>query len=466
LSVHHTPASDVPAQKEQGAISEHWVTILLGISIVLVIMNTMMFNLALPSVSRDYGLTASLASWIVTGYSIVFAIASITYSRLSDFIPLRRLLLTGIWLLGLAAIAGYFSHSFGMLLVVRIVQAAGAGAIPALSMVLVTRYIPLERRGKAMATVMSAASLGLGLGPVVGGAVVQYWGWHFLFVITALTLLLVPFFIRLIPKEKPAKGTFDILGALFIGAGTTSLLLFLTRPSLISLAAGIVAILLFVLRIRKAADPFVQPALFRNKSYLTLSAVGIAGYMCSFATLFLLPQILTHQFALNASEAGLVIFPGSLLAMLVSQRVGRMIDRYGNTAILRFAPGLLLGAAILFSLFASYSYVAILLIYMLMSLGFTFLTSSVSNEMSRLLPASLIGSGLGLFQLLQFFSGAFGVAITASALVWQQKLTLEAAYSNIYWGMSALVLAAIGCAWLYLRLSVSVKRNAEQHLAS
>lgn len=443
--------SELGNKSEQPALREGLVTFLLGISIVLVIMNTMMFNLALPAVSRAFGISPSTTSWIVTGYSIVFAISSITYSRLSDFIPIRRLFIIGLASLGIASIAGFFSNAFVPLLIARILQASGAGSIPALSLVLVTRYVPLQRRGKAMAAIMSAASLGLGLGPVVGGAIVEYLGWHYLFAVTVITLLLIPLFVTLLPKETPVKGTFDAIGALLVGVGTTGLLLFLTSQSLIALVVGLAALALFVIRIHRTADPFVQPSLFRNRSYLTLGAVGIAAYLCSFATLFLMPQILVHRFGLSAIASGLVIFPGSLLAMLVSRRVGKIIDRYGNGSIIRYIPLLVLVSVVLFALFVSTSYIAILLIYMLMSVGFTFLTSSISNEMSRILPKSQIGSGLGLFQLLQFFSGAFGVAMTASALVWQKNFPLSTAYSNIYWGLAIIILLSIGCSQLYNR---------------
>lgn len=439
----------------QSSIREGLVTALLGLSIVLVIMNTMMFNLALPDVSREYALSASLTSWIVTGYSIVFAISSITYSRLSDFVPIRRLIMIGLTSLSLAAIAGLFSDSFLVLLLVRLLQATGAGAIPALSLVLISRYIPLERRGKAMAMIMSAASLGLGLGPVAGGAIVEFLGWHYLFIVTAVTILLVPVFGMLLPNEKPSKGSFDALGALLAGVGTTGLLLFLTSQSWAALVAGLIALALFVIRIRSAKDPFVQPVLFRNRRYLLLSAIGIVAYLCSFATLFLMPQILVHLYGLSAVSSGLVIFPGSLLALFLSQRVGKIIDRSGNAAIIRYIPYLLLASVLLFAWLSGTSYIAIMLIYMLLSVGFTFMTSSISNEMSRILDKSQIGSGMGLFQLLQFFSGAFGVAMTASALTWQKELPLASAFSNIYWVLSVVVLLSIGCAYMYLKRPVA-----------
>ena len=83
------------------------MVLFMGVAVVLVIMNTMMFNLALPKVALEFQLNAAETSWIVTAYSIMFAIASITYSRLADFLPIRRLFLIGLTSLGTAAIAGF-----------------------------------------------------------------------------------------------------------------------------------------------------------------------------------------------------------------------------------------------------------------------------------------------------------------------------------------------------------------------
>src|SRR4051812_7742480 len=102
-----TPGDERPITLKEGS-----VTLLLGVSIVMVIMNTMMFNLALPDVSKAFEMSPAGTSWIVTGYSIVFAIATITYSRLSDFVPIRTLYLIAITLLGTASFIGLFSDSF------------------------------------------------------------------------------------------------------------------------------------------------------------------------------------------------------------------------------------------------------------------------------------------------------------------------------------------------------------------
>jgi len=139
--------------------------------------------------------------------------------------------------------------------------------------------------------------------------------------------------------------------------------------------------------------------------------------------------------------------------MLVSRRVGQYIDTKGNSSIIRYVPLFLLASVVLFALFEGISFWALLFIYILLSISFTILQSSVSNELSRILEPAQIGSGLGLYQLLQFFSGAFGVAMSAAALSWQEQLSLTHAYSNIYWGLSMIVLLAILCSFLYTKSS-------------
>jgi len=435
--------------EERPAFRDGLVIPLLGLTVIIVIMNTMMFNLALPQVTAQFMLTPSAASWIITGYSIIFAISSITYSRLSDFVPIRLLLTIGLIAMGGASILGFFSHHYVLLLVARLIQATGAGSVLSLTIVLITRFIPLARRGKSMALITSAASLGLGLGPVIGGAITQYLGWNDLFIVTGISLLLIPVFYRLLPVEVSNKGSFDILGAALVGIGSTGVLLYITNHFLIALVGGITALLLFWIRINRAVNPFVQPSLFRNKRYIRLITLGVVSYINNFSTLFLLPQVLIHLFKLTPGQAGLIIFPGAFVAMLASNRIGKIIDKHGNSVLLRSTPWLLLLAAISFALFADRSIYVIMGIYILMSVGFSALNSSVSNELSRILPSEHVGAGMGLFQLSQFISGAFSVAISGIVLAAQSDLPLGRAFSNIFWGMGFIAIIAITASWLY-----------------
>ncbi|TDL82392.1 MFS transporter [Peribacillus frigoritolerans] len=443
----------VPGLKYENRIVWLW-----SLTVWLVVMNTTMFNVALPSVLRDLSLSSGTASWIVSGYSIAFAISTLTYSRLSDFIPISRLLAVGLAMLGAASIIGFFSHNFYLLLSARVLQAAGAGAVPGLAMVLAGKYIPISRRGKAMSLISSAASLGFGLGPVIGGAITTYLGWNYLFVITAFVVLLLPLFKKLLPKEEVHKVHFDSAGGLLTGLGVTGLLLFLSTMS-VPLLIGSLAILYLLWRhIHKVSMPFVQPSLFKNRQYVKLALSAFSGFILHFSALFMMPIILSELFGKDPAAIGLIIFPGAILSAVAAQFIGRLIDRFGNIPLISFGHVMLLISLLILALFSGEYPYAILVAYMFMSTGFSSLTSSIANEASRILPEDEIGSGMGLMQLIQFFGGAFGVALSGLLIEWQQGVSVTAVYTNIFWGMALLIISSF-----FVFLSY-IKRDAKKSL--
>lgn len=429
---------------------ENQLILVWSITNLLVVMNTTMFNVALPFVLEDFSLRSSTASWLVSGYSIMFAISTLTFSRLSDFIPLSRLLVYGISILGSASVIGFLSNHFFVLLLARIVQAAGAGSVMGLSMVLAGRYIPLARRGKAMAIIASSASLGFGLGPVLGGVITEYLGWHYLFVVTGLSVLSLPFFQKLLPKEVIKKGKFDLLGAVLTGLSFTGLLLFLSTFSYSILLATVILFAIWWLYLNRSDKTFIPLSLFRTKQYVRLLAIGSFAFFINFSNLFLLPILLTTVIGIGPTKTGLMIFPGAILAVIAGQFIGRLIDRFGTASMLVFGQTFYLLSTILFALLSTINPYFTLLAYMFASIGFTAITSSNSNEVTRILPAAQIGSGIGILQLIQFFGGGLGVTISGMMLTTQASLTPYLVYRNIYLCFSLLiVIGAIIGAFYY-----------------
>ncbi|MBM7602259.1 DHA2 family metal-tetracycline-proton antiporter-like MFS transporter [Metabacillus crassostreae] len=439
------------AKQQNEAIQENKVVLFWSFTVWLVVMNTTMFNVALPSVLQDLSLDSATASWIVSGYSIVFAISTLTFSRLSDYLPISKLLLIGLSILGIASIIGFFSTNFALLLASRVLQAAGAGSVPGLAMVLASRYIPISRRGKAMALIASASSLGFGLGPVIGGAITQYLGWNYLFVITGLVVLLIPIFKRLLPKEDVQIVKFDTFGGILTALTVTGLLLFLSNFNYIILLSSLICMVVMWKHIHKVEIPFIQPKLLKNKEYLKLLFIGFTAFVSHFAALFLMPIILTTVFKKDPAEVGMIIFPGAILSAIAAQFIGRLIDRFGNKPLILFGQLFLLISTILFAFFSTVSPYFILFTYMFMSTGFSALTSSVANEVSRILPKDDIGTGMGMAQLIQFFGGAFGVTLTGIMITLQQELVEEVIYRNIFTGLIILVVIAVMTFTLYLK---------------
>src|SRR3954451_13538857 len=430
---------------------ENKIILILSFTTLLVVMNTTMFNVALPSILKDFSLNSSTASWLVSGYSIMFAISSLTFSRLSDFIPLSRLLLFGICILGIASIIGFFSNNFFILLGARIVQAAGAGGVMGLGMIMAGRYIPLSRRGRAMAIIASTASLAFGLGPVIGGVITQYLGWNYLFAVSGFSVLSIPFFQQLLPKEVIKKGHFDLYGAILTGLSVTGLLLFLSTFSYVILTGTVVLFTVWWRYLNKVEEPFIPPILLRNKQYTKLLFIGCSAFFINFSNLFLMPIILTTVFEKGPAEVGMIIFPGAIIAVIAGQFIGRLIDRFGNAPLIIFGQLSLLIATILFAFLSTLTPYFILSTYMFASVGFTALSTSISNEITRILPMTQIGSGIGIVQLIQFFGGGLGVTISGLLLALQESLSSEIIYRNIYICFSFVIIIAVLIYGLYYR---------------
>lgn len=399
---------------------EQIVIPLWSVMVWLVLMNTSMFNIVLPTVIHDLQITAAQGSWIVTGYSLFLAISTVTMSRLSDFVPIRTLLIVGMTMFGIASLVGFLSTSYIVLLGARLVQALGSGASQALGIVMAARYIPLSRRGRAMASISLAASLAFGLGPIVGGVIAFQFGWHYLFILTGFVLFLLPIFYKHLPREKIETGKFDYIGCLLIALSATTFLLFLTTLHFLYLIIGSASALLTIRHIRKVQAPFIQPELLQNFGYLKIIFMGFAAFATHFAALFSLPLLLAEVYELQPMQIGFVIFPGALLSAALAIFVGRLIDRFGTTSTMIVGNGFLLLSSVLFSFLTGLGTIMIMFIYLFMSIGFFTVTTSLSNELTRILPEKQIGSGLGLQQLTTLFGVGFGVSIAGLFITKQQ----------------------------------------------
>lgn len=409
----------------------------------LVLMNTTMFNVSLPSVIASLHIDASLGSWIVSGYSIVFALSTIIFSRLSDSLPIRRLLTIGLCILGVSSIIGYMADSFLLVLVARLLQACGAGAVPALGMVLSSRFVPTERRGRAISIIASGSILAFGLGPVIGGAITQIMGYHGLFLIICFVFLLIPVLWRLLPKEAPKKLHFDFVGAMLTIIATATLLLALTQLSLLLLLIGVAAILVNAWHLRRQEKPFIYPSLLLHPGYRKLVLVAFSAFILNMSNLFLMPLVLSEVFHQSAAVIGLTIFPGAILSSVLITFIGRMIDKYGNIRFLLGGHLVFILPLLVLTLLLPLSPYVILFAYVLFAPSLSTVTSSLSNEVSQILPKEMIGAGMGLLQLAQFLGGSFAVALCGLLLGWQKGLPVHTAFQNIFFLLLLVLFGAL-----------------------
>ncbi|QAY67590.1 MFS transporter [Paenibacillus protaetiae] len=421
----------------------------------IVVMNTTMFNVSIPDIIRDLHISADLGSWIVSGYSIGYALTTVIYSRLSDSVPVRKLVAVGLSILGLSSVLGLFAHSFSLLLAARILQSAGAGVMAGLGLVLVSRYIPSSRRGRAITMITAGSAMAFGFGPIAGGLISKYWGWNGLFGVTCLVLIMIPVLLRFLPKEQPQSASFDSIGALLIVVNTTTLLLAVMKLSFVWLAVSLLSLAAHAWHMRIRKEPFINPKLLRQPGYGKLVAIAFCTGVVNMGNLFLMPLALAQLFSKDAMVIGFMIAPGAILSAALSRSFGKWIDRYGNWKFLMLGHGLIGVVLIVFSLVLSPSPYVIVGGYMLFSSAYSFTTAALNNESTQLLPKTYIGSGMGLQQLIQFFGGSASVAVCGLMLEHMSSLRPAHAYEHVY----QLLTAVCGGSFLLLVWYMAGKRN-------
>jgi DHA2 family metal-tetracycline-proton antiporter-like MFS transporter len=399
----------------------------------IVVMNTTMFNVSIPSIIEDIHVSADLGSWIISSYSLGYAISTVVYSRLSDIISIRRLLTVGLLILGLSSILGVFADDFQTLLLARILQSAGAGAMAGLGLVLASRYIPIERRGRAIALISTGSAMAFGLGPIIGGLISEYLGWNGLFAVTCLVLAVLPLLLRLIPKDLPPQtAKFDVKGAFLTIVHAVTLLMAVTQLSFIWFAVSILSFFIHAWHLKREKETFINIELLKKPGYRKLLFIGFCILVLNLGNLFLMPLALARLYDKSALTIGLIIAPGAIFSAIMMRFVGRWIDRHGN---LRF---LLIGHVILILVLAYFSWnlsstpLVILCGYLCFSPAFSTTMATLNNEASRILPRVLIGSGMGLLQLIQFFGGSVSVAICGLLLEYQRNALPAIAFQHVY----------------------------------
>ncbi|WP_159883628.1 MFS transporter [Paenibacillus puerhi] len=402
-------------QAQQSQSGEKLLRVLV-FTLILSVMNASMFTVVLPEISRQFQLSASQVSWIITSYMIVYAIGSMTFGKLADKYRLKDLITIGLIFFALGSIVGLAATQFWMIIAGRVLQAAGASVIPATAMIIPIRYFAPEQRGRALGTTAIGLSLGAALGPIVSGFVTSFASWRLLFALSILALLTLPFYRKYLDDERGQAGRIDFIGGMLLALAVAALLLAITLAAWLLLAAGIVLLVLFVVRIRTTAEPFVQPSLFRNKAYVSGLLIAFLATSFSFGIAFTIPQLLATINHVSPAVIGFLMFPAAISSALLGRKGGKLADERGNSYLVYTASSLLLLCFLSLSTVAGLSPYLVALFLIFGFVGQTFMQIAMSNTVSRTLAKDQTGIGMGLFSMLNFIAGASATAVLGKIL--------------------------------------------------
>lgn len=414
------------------------------------VMNGTMFNVAIPDIAEDFNLQPSQVSWVITSFTTLFAIGTLIYGKLADLYSIRTLYTISLLLFSAGSFIGFLSPNFETLIAARALQAMGAAAVPPLSFLVPLRFFP-DSKGKLFGFLASTIAFSSGIGPIIGGTVGSLLDWRYIFLLSAASILAIPFFRKWFPAESAKHGKIDYSGALYVGTAVTSLLFAITSTSLTAFLLFAVFLFVLIRHSAKTTDPFIDPRMLKIKPYSVTLSVSYLGNVIVYGLIFLLPIMLRDLYDLSMMQIGWVLFPGAIASGLIGRWVGTVIGKRGGRPIVNYGLLLISAGALLISCFAASGPSLIAFGLFLAYLGFPLIQSGSADLVTSHLSERQSGVGMGLFNLMSFLAGAFSSAVFGTVLenghdsirLNPLVLTSDATiYSNIFFTFTIIGLVA------------------------
>ncbi|PZC46338.1 MAG: MFS family permease [Chloroflexi bacterium] len=403
-----------------------WTLLVLSISLVLIAVDTTILNVAIPTIQRDLGASASGLQWIVSSYILVFAGLLLTFGFLGDRYGRKRMLQTGIVLFALASLGAAYAQSTGQLIAARAAMGiAGAMIMPATLSVIIDVF-PRSERAKAIGIWSAVAGVGVPLGMIIGGWLLESFWWGSVFLINLpIGGVVVAAGVMLVPDSKdPKPRRIDIPGAV-LSTGALSALLYAiieapsrgwTEPLVLATfaVAGVLSAAFLIVE-KRADQPMLDISLFKNLR-LSSGAVAISfSFLVMMGMIFLFTQYVQFVQGYGPLQAGLRTVPLAIGFMIGGGSSGALVGRLGTKSTV--TAGLIvisvaLASAALWDVSTAFPIIAAELILLGFGMGITM--APATDAVMGAVPEEHAGIGSALNDVTRNVGGALGIGVLGS----------------------------------------------------
>ncbi len=393
-------------------------------------------NIALPAIQTDFRIDLTTVEWVVVAYLLVVGSLLLPVGRLGEVATFKRVYLIGFAVFTLASVTCGLAPNEGWLIASRTVQAIGAAAIMAMGPAVIARTFGPSERGRALGLNGVSVSLGLSLGPAIGGVLTQVASWRSIFLINApIGLIAILWAWRVLPAEgRGHDQSFDLRGAALSGIALFALLLALsegqtwgwTSPlTLLLLAAFAVIGAAFVLAERSSAQPLLDLALFRIRPFSFGLASVVVAFAGMFTATFLLPFLLEQGRGFDPIEAGLLLTPVPISMAFVAPFSGSISDRIGPAVPASVGIVLMvLGLLSLTQLAVDFTLPDLIWRLVLLGVGQGLFMSPNSSAVLGSVPGRRVGTASGTLAQMRVTGQALGIALSAAIVATRMPVHL------------------------------------------
>jgi len=362
------------------------VLAVVGIPMFMVTLDNLVVTNALPVIKTELGASLTDLQWFINAYTLSFAALLLTASAIGDRLGRRRMFLAGIALFTLASAACALATEPWMLITARGIQGVGAAAVMPLSLTLLSAAVPASRRSAAIGIWGGISGLGVAVGPVVGGAVVDGLNWQWIFWLNVpIGVLAIPFAARILTESFGGSRRLDLLGLLLSAASVVGIVWgvvhgsddgWTSGPVLGSLIGGGVLLAAFVLWESRTASPMLPLRLFSSRAFSVINATAFTFAAGVFGSVFLLAQFFQVVQGYTPLESGIRTLPWTMAPMVVAPLAGLVVDRVGPRVLIASGQALLAIAlgwiAVITTVDVSYSSFVVPFVLAGVGMGLTF----------------------------------------------------------------------------------------------
>jgi EmrB/QacA subfamily drug resistance transporter len=421
-----------------------WKTLgVLSLSLVIIGLDNTILNVALPTLQEEFDASASTLQWMVDAYLLVFAGLLLVFGTLGDRFGRKLALQAGVTLFGLASLGALIADSSGEVIVIRSLMGVGAALIMPATLSIIANVFPPEERPKAIGIWAAQAALGIGLGPLVGGLMIDWFDWSAVFLVNvpfALAALVLG--IPLIPESRdPEPGSFDVPGAALSTAGFTVLVYAVIEApdegwdsglilGLLAAAAALIAA--FLWWERRTPHPMLDLGFFRNARFSVGTMAVSVAFFSLLGGIFALTQYLQFAHGYSAIEAGAIMTPIALGLIVGAGSSSRAVARIGTGRVV--AAGLTGLAVLLASTVfweADTSVGTLLAWFFLLALSMGWVMAPATEAVVSAVPAAKSGVASAMNTVSRMVAGALGVAIVGSLVSSLYRDDLEPAVRGL-----------------------------------
>ena len=420
-----------------------WTLSIVSVTVLIATIDETILNVALPSLQRDLGASASALQWILNSYILVFAGLLLTMGGLGDRFGRARMLRYGLAVFATASLGAALSQSPSQLIAARAIMGLGGAMMMPATLSIIVNVFEEKEMAKAIAIWAMMAGVGVALGPVLGGALLQkfYWGSVFL-VNVPIAAVAIAASLFLVPESRdPESRPLDIPGAL-LSMGTVSAFIFaviegpgqgLTSPQIvIAIAASIILGVGFVVRERRAEYPLLDFALFRLPRFSTGAAAISVAFFAMVGFIFGLTQYFQFVQGLTPLEAGVRFLPAAAGFMAGAIGSEMLALRYGTKRVV-MGGLVIVSAAMPLVLFwdVNTSYLMIGPVVALIALGVGMVVAPSSEAVMGAVEQAKAGIGSAMNDVTQMLASALSIAVIGTVMYAIYAATLGDAAASL-----------------------------------